>query len=104
MDAVSMQALYHIQAFESAAIPDVDRWSVSYLTRRNDAAVAMRHRTADDWLVVLDVVPLLADAGIEKHDDASNEKDYLLIDYSRLLFVFVHGASAQGSLPANCVL
>ena len=82
----------------------MDRWSVSYLTRRNDAAVAMRHCTADDWLVVLDVVPLLADAGIEKHDDASNEKDYLLIDYSRLLFVFVHGARAQGSLSANCVL
>ena len=99
-----MQALDNVQALQCATVPYMDRRSVTDLAGRNDASVTMGYRTADDLLLVVDVVTLLADGRIEKHDDASDEEDDLLIYHSCLPFVFVHGACAQGRLPANCVL
>ena len=61
MDADALDSFYDVEALKRATVPDVDSRHGAELTRRDDAAVLVRDRAADDLLVVLDVVPLLAD-------------------------------------------
>ena len=84
-----MDSFDNSDAVKCATVPNMDGWHLAELPGSNQVAIDITDRTTDDFLVVVRIVPLLADRRVEQNYCTADEVDELFVDVVGACLVLV---------------